>query len=107
MLAFIWMDTSPAAPGAGPLLIQLIFLVGIFAVFYFFLILPQRRQQKREQEFRNSLKKGDKVVTTSGIYGEIVSIEGDTLLLEVDKNVKLRMEKAAIRSYAQPPSSDK
>ncbi|MCS7298179.1 MAG: preprotein translocase subunit YajC [Bacteroidia bacterium] len=102
MKAMIWADTNPGGLGGGPLLIQLLFLVGIFVVFYFFLILPQRRQQKRELEFRNSLKKGDKVVTTSGIYGEIISIEGDTLLLEVDKNVKIRMEKAAIRSYAQP-----
>ncbi len=87
------------------MIIQLIFLLGIFAVFYFFLILPQRRQQKKEQEFRNSLKKGDKVITSSGIYGEIVSIEGDTVLLEVDKNVKIRVEKVAIRSYAQPSAA--
>jgi len=86
------------------MIIQLVFLLGIFAVFYFFLILPQRRQQKKEQEFRNSLKKGDKVITSSGIYGEIVSIDGDTVLLEVDKNVKIRIEKLAIRSYAQPSS---
>lgn len=86
-------------------MMQLIFLIGIFVVFYFFLILPQRRQQKREQEFRNSLKKGDKVITTSGIHGEIVAIEGETLLLEVDKNVKLRIDKAAIRSYAQAAES--
>ncbi|MCX8112801.1 MAG: preprotein translocase subunit YajC [Bacteroidia bacterium] len=98
----IWADTAPTGLSSGPLLVQLIFLVSIFAVFYFFLILPQRRQQKREQEFRNSLKKGDKVITTSGIHGEIVAVEGDTLLLEVDKNVKLRLEKTAIRSYAQP-----
>lgn len=107
MHILIWAQTPSAGggasgPGAGPLLMQLLFLVGIFVVFYFFLILPQRRQQKREQEFRNALKKGDKVITTSGIHGEIVAIEGDTLLLEVDKNVKLRMDKAAIRSYAQP-----
>lgn len=107
MLAtLIWADTASPGPGAAPLLMQLVFLIGIFVVFYFFLILPQRRQQKREQEFRNALKKGDKVVTTSGIHGEIVAIEGDTLLLEVDKNVKLRIEKAAIRSYAQS-SEDK
>ncbi len=97
-----WLDGG--APGSGPLLMQLIFLLAIFVVFYFFLILPQRRQQKRDQEFRNSLKKGDKVVTASGIYGEIDTIEGDTVLLEVDRNVKLRVEKAAIRSLA--PSSN-
>ncbi|MCS7188168.1 MAG: preprotein translocase subunit YajC [Bacteroidia bacterium] len=102
----IWLDNNPqGGVGPTPLLIQLVFLVGIFAVFYFFLILPQRKQQRKEQEFRNSLKKGDKVITTSGIHGEIVSIEGDTLLLEVDKNVKLRIERAAIRAYAQPPSN--
>ncbi len=99
----IWLDGG--APSAAPMLMQLVFLLLIFVVFYFFLILPQRRQQKREQEFRNSLKKGDKVVTTAGIHGEIDSIEGNTVLLEVDRNVKLRVEKAAIRSYVQPPTS--
>ncbi len=98
-----WLDGG--APGAGPLMMQLIFLLAILVVFYVFLILPQRRQQKREQEFRNSLKKGDKVVTIGGIYGEIDAIEGDTVLLEVDRNVKLRVEKTAIRSYASPTGS--
>ena len=97
-----WLDGG--APAAGPL-IQLIFLVAILVVFYVFLILPQRRQQKQEQEFRNSLKKGDKVVTIAGIYGEIDAIEGDTVLLQVDRNVKLRVEKTAIRSYASPTGS--
>lgn len=102
---FVWLDGGPSP--AAPVLMQLVFLGLIFVVFYFFLILPQRRQQKREQAFRESLKKGDKVVTTAGIHGEIDSIEGDTVLLEVDRNVKLRVEKAAIRSYVQPPTSAK
>jgi preprotein translocase subunit YajC len=98
-----WLDGGASA--AEPLIVQFIFLLAILVVFYLFLILPQRRQQKREQEFRNSLKKGDKVVTIAGIYGEIDAIEGDTVLLEVDRNVKLRVEKTAIRSYASPTGS--
>lgn len=89
------------------MMMQLVFLLAIFVVFYFFLILPQRRQQKREQAFRSSLKRGDKVVTAAGIYGEIDAIEGDTVLLEVDRNVKLRVEKAAIRSYVPGAESSK
>ncbi len=89
------------------MIMQFVFLLAIFVVFYFFLILPQRRQQKREQAFRSSLKRGDKVVTAAGIYGEIDAIEGDTVLLEVDRNVKLRVEKAAIRSYAPGAESSK
>lgn len=100
-----WLDGG--APGAGPMMMQLVFLLAIFVVFYFFLILPQRRQQKREQAFRSSLKRGDKVVTAAGIYGEIDAIEGDTVLLEVDRNVKLRVEKAAIRSYVPGAESSK
>jgi preprotein translocase subunit YajC len=100
-----WLDAG--APGSAPMLMNLVFLVLIFVVFYFFLILPQRRQQKREQEFRSALKKGDKVVTASGIHGEIDSIDGDTVLLEVDRNVKLRIEKSAIRSYLQGAEASK
>ena len=56
------------------------------------MIRPQRKQQKELQEFRNSLKKGDKVVTVGGIYGEIVEVNEKTALLRVDGDVKLRVD---------------
>ncbi|MCE3007773.1 MAG: preprotein translocase subunit YajC [Bacteroidetes bacterium] len=76
---------------------QIILLVGIMVVFYFFMIRPQMQRQKKEKEFRKNLQKGDKIVTLGGIHGRILSIEDNTVLVEVDDSVKMRFEKAAIR----------
>ncbi len=71
-------------------------LILIIVVFYFFMIRPQMKRQKELKKFREALKKGDKVLTTGGIYGRIAEIEDHTVLLEVDNNVKIRVDKVAI-----------
>jgi preprotein translocase subunit YajC len=71
-------------------------LLLIIVVFYFFMIRPQMKRQKELKKFREALKKGDKVITTGGIYGKIVDIEEHTVLLEVDNNVKIRVDKVAL-----------
>lgn len=85
------------APGAEPNPIMTFLpLILIIVVFYFFMIRPQMKKQKEVAAFRNSLAKGDKVVTTGGIYGKIIELKDNTVLLQVDDNVKLRVDKAAI-----------
>ena len=72
----------------------------LFAVMYFFMIRPQRKQQKELETFRAGLKKGDKVVTTGGIYGTVDEVTDRTVLIKVDGDVKLRMDKnSIIRDY--------
>lgn len=71
-------------------------LILIIVVFYFFMIRPQMKRQKELVAFRNSIAKGDKVVTTGGIYGKVIEIKDNTVLLQVDDNVKIRVDKAAI-----------
>ena len=73
-----------------------IMLALIFGVMWFFMIRPQRKQQKELQNFRDSLKKGDKVVTIGGIYGTVCEVKEDSVLIEVDNNVKIRVSKQAI-----------
>jgi preprotein translocase subunit YajC len=73
----------------------------IIVVFYFFMIRPQQKRQKEEKEFRDGLKKGDKVITIGGIYGKIASIEANSILVEVDANVKVKMEKSAVKPVPQ------
>jgi len=87
-----------SAPGAAPQNPIMTFLpmILIIAVFYFFMIRPQMKKQKEITAFRNSLAKGDKVVTTGGIYGKIVEMKDNTVLLQVDDNVKIRVDKAAL-----------
>lgn len=71
-------------------------LVLIIVVFYFFMIRPQMKKQKEVAAFRNSLAKGDKVVTTGGIYGKILELKDNYVLLQIDDNVKIRVDKAAL-----------
>ena len=68
----------------------------IFVVMYFFMIRPQQKKQKELANFRNSLAKGDKVVTIGGMYGVISEVKDKYVIVEVDSNVKLRFDKSAI-----------
>ena len=80
-----------------------IMLALMFVVMYFFMIRPQRKQQKELQNFRNSLQKGDKVVTIGGIYGTVVEIKDATVLIEVDNSVKIRVSKQAlVKDFSDP-----
>jgi preprotein translocase subunit YajC len=71
-------------------------LLLIIVVFYFFMIRPQMKRQKEIRKFRESLAKGDKVVTTGGIYGKITEIKETTVILEVAKDVNITVDKAGI-----------
>ena len=71
-------------------------LLLIIVVFYFFMIRPQMKRQKEIRKFREGLAKGDKVVTTGGIYGKITEIKETTVILEVAKDVNITVDKAGI-----------
>jgi preprotein translocase subunit YajC len=71
-------------------------MVAIFAIFYFLLVMPMRKRQKTLQTLVESLKKGDRVVTTGGLYGEIAAIDPTVVVLKVADNVKLRVARSAI-----------
>ena len=80
-----------------------IMLALIFVVMWFFMIRPQRKQQKEMENFRNSLKNGDKVVTIGGIYGTVAEIKEESVLIEVDNNVKIRVSKQAlVKDFTDP-----
>ena len=80
-----------------------IMLALIFVVMWFFMIRPQKKQQKELQNFRDALKKGDKVVTIGGIYGTVTEVKEDSVLIEVDNNVKIRVSKQAlVKDFTDP-----
>jgi len=94
------LQAAPAAGQAGQQgggMGMWIMLILIFVVMWVFMILPQRKQQKKAEEFRKSLKKGDKVVTAGGIYGTIAEVSERTVLLKVDGEVKIRVDKASLQ----------
>ena len=78
---------------------SLVMIVGLLVVFYFFMIRPQKKQEKKDAEMRDSLQVGDEVTTIGGIIGKVVSIKGETFVLETTKDkTKIRFLKGAIRS---------
>ncbi|MBR6211807.1 MAG: preprotein translocase subunit YajC [Bacteroidales bacterium] len=89
-------QASGQAAAGGSSMSFFLMLILLFAVMYFFMIRPQRKQQKELEAFRSGLKKGDKVVTTGGIYGTVDEVSDRTVLIKVDGDVKLRMDKNSI-----------
>lgn len=74
----------------------LILPLALLAVMYFFLIRPQQKRMREQQELVDSLEEGDEVLTSSGIYGSVTLIDGDVMLLEVADGIELRMSRAAV-----------
>ena len=97
MISTVLQTAAPAAGSAGSSLSMWIMLILIFVVMWFFMIRPQRKQQKALEEMRRSLKKGDKVVTAGGIYGVVADVDDRTVLVKVDGEVKLRVDKSSIQ----------
>jgi preprotein translocase subunit YajC len=81
--------------GAGMLTSLLPFVLIIF-VFYFLILRPQQKRQKEKQKLLDSIKKGDKVITSAGIYGTIEGIEDKTVLVKISDTSKVKMERASI-----------
>jgi preprotein translocase subunit YajC len=74
----------------------IIFLVLIFAIFYFLLIRPQRKRQKDQRQLMEELKRGDKVITAGGIYGVIESVSEDSILIKVESGATMRVAKSSV-----------
>ncbi|MBI1931538.1 MAG: preprotein translocase subunit YajC [Ignavibacteriales bacterium] len=82
--------------GGGSMISTLIMFGAIFAIFYFMIIRPQQKKAKERDALLNSLKKGDKIITGSGIHGTVAGLEDNTVLVDVGNNVKIKMERSAI-----------
>ena len=92
------------SPEGGSLLQMVVPLAMVFAIFYFIVIVPNKRQQKKVQEFLDGLKVNDKVITTSGIFGQVMRLDEQSVQLQVADKVNIKVSKAAIGGYqGQPP----
>jgi preprotein translocase subunit YajC len=86
---------AAAVGGAGGILSLVPFLL-IFVIFYFLLIRPQQQKQKQQQALLDAVKKGDKVVTTSGMWGTVTNLGKDTVTLQIADNTKIKMQRENI-----------
>ncbi|MGA8037245.1 MAG: preprotein translocase subunit YajC [Candidatus Acidiferrales bacterium] len=101
-LALLWQ--SPGQPGGIMLFLPLIL---IMVIFYFLMILPAQRRQKKVSEMLKALKNGDKVITNGGIYGTIVGLEDDAVQLRIAEQVKMKVARSAIAGLqAEPPKEN-
>jgi preprotein translocase subunit YajC len=89
---------APPGSGVNPY-VQLIPIALVFAIFYFIILLPTKRRQKKLQEFLEALKVGDRVVTNGGIYGSVTKVDGNTVHLQIADKVRIEIAKNAIVGY--------
>ena len=92
-LASLAWAQGTGGTGTGGTLISLVPFVLIFIVFYFLLILPQQRRQKKLRTMLDALKKGDKVVTSGGIWGTVTNLGKDTVTLQVSDSTKVKIQR--------------
>ena len=91
------------ADGGSPLL-QIVPFILILAIFYFIILLPSKRKQQKVQEFLDNLKENDRIITTSGIYGQITRLNGDKVQIQIADKVRIDVSRAAIGGIqGQPP----
>jgi len=93
--------------GQQSLLVGMLPLIIIFIAFYFIIMYPQLKAQKKHRNFLNSLKNGDKVITNSGIYGIITGIEDKTVKLKIAPNVLITIDKSAIAGLQPEEKKEK
>jgi preprotein translocase subunit YajC len=92
---FILLQQQPQQ--GGSMWSSLIFIVLLIVVFWLFFIRPQSKKAKEEQKFRDSLKKGDKVVTIGGFHGKVVEVKDTTVVISIAPNTEVEVEKTALQ----------
>jgi preprotein translocase subunit YajC len=82
--------------GLAAIAVQVMPIVAIGLVFYFLVIAPANKQRRKQEEMLSGLKKGDRVVTSGGIYGSVQGVEGDVVFLKIAENVKIKVARSAV-----------
>jgi preprotein translocase subunit YajC len=101
------MAPTPGGGGNGGGLMQILpLMIGMFAFMYFLIIRPQQKQRRERESLLRAIKKGDRVVTTGGLYGTVVGLSEHTVTLKVADQVKLEFERSAIGRIV-PVAGDK
>ena len=84
------------APQAANPIVGLLPIILMFAIFYFLLILPQQKKQKEHKKLIEDLKRNDEVVTLGGLHGKIINVKDTTVILQIDENCKVEMQKNCV-----------
>ena len=106
-IAYAMGQSGQAADGVGGGLINFLPIILMFVIFYFLLIRPQQKKAKEHQNMVNNLKKGDRVITSGGIYGEIAAIDENTVTVEIADKVRIKVSRPSIAGLRETSSADK
>lgn len=87
-------------------MMNIIMIVALIAIFYFFMIRPQQKKQNEIKKFREGIKSGDQIVTAGGIYGKVRSVNADTFVVEIAKDVRITIDKNSVYPSAQQAAND-
>ena len=90
------MGANPAGGQGGSQYMSIVMLVAIVGIFYFLMIRPQQKRAKEHKNFLESLKKGDKIITSGGLYGTITGITDDAITIEIAEKVRVKVEKGTV-----------
>jgi len=104
---FTILMSQPSQDGGPGLMSNLILFGSIILIFYFMIIRPQQKRSKERQKLIDSIKKGDKVITSSGIYGTIAGIDEKTVLVQIADNVKVKLDRGSIASVISESEPEK
>lgn len=96
----ILLQAAQSSGGSG--MTTLLMILAMVVIFYFFMIRPQSKQRKEMQKKRDAMKAGDKVVTAGGIHGRVREISDNTLIMEIDKGVEIRVNCDSVYPYEEP-----
>jgi preprotein translocase subunit YajC len=95
------------APSGGAFGMSWVPLLLVFAIFYFIMILPERKKQKKRAAMLAAMKKGDRVMTSGGLYGTVAQVADDAIVLQVADGVRLRFNRSAIQTIEDEAASEK
>ena len=98
-------NPSGGAQGGSSLLVSFVPILLIFVIFYLLLILPQQKKQKQHQNMLNSLSKGDRIVTTGGMYGTVADVKDNMIVLKISEDVKVELVKNAVAAVIDKKAS--
>lgn len=93
-----YAQTAGGASGGAPGGVELIMLVVMMGVFYFFLIRPQQKRAKEHKNLVQGLNKGDEVVTSGGILGKVVKVTDDFIIVEISNNLEIKLQKQSVQA---------
>jgi preprotein translocase subunit YajC len=108
MVEFAYAQAAQGATGPGPLMTMFPFII-ILVIMYFMVFRPQQKKQKEHQEMLNKIKRNDEVMTSGGIYGKVIEIKDQVVILEVAPNVRIRVNRpqiSAVTTADKAPAKD-